>query len=216
MARSLFKKSPATVAAKIVIGEAPYLGRAMAEWAEREPDLCLTAIELKQNASRDFDFAPLADCDPKQATAFIAFGDQFLNLRRQELFAKMKNLGFALPPLIDRQAIVANDAAIAENVWIAKGAIIGAGVKIGIGSSIGTAAVIAPDCHIGEYAMIHDGARLGTGCKLGMFGTVGGQTILADHAEFAAFSRIVKAGVYKGTHKNAVFFEDRFEATILP
>jgi acetyltransferase-like isoleucine patch superfamily enzyme len=201
---------------KLIIGAEPWLDWARAEWADCAPDINPIPVALTQDAGRNLDFAPLAQHDPKTVTAFIAFGDQFLNLRRQELFMKLKELGYAMPPLIDKQALVAGDAGIGENSWIRKGAILGSGVRAGIGTHIGIASVIESGCNLGENVSVHGGARIGTGCKLGMFATVGANVTLLEGTQLAPFSRITKPGLYQGQYREAVFIEERFSAAILP
>jgi hypothetical protein len=216
MAKSRSKKSsPPQTTTKLIVGVQPWLAWALAEWKENAPKMRLIPLELKQDAAFNFDFASFDAYKSRTLTAFAAFGDAFLNLKRHELYMKLKTRGFALPPLVDKDALVTEGVTIGENAWIRKGAVIGAGTKIGIGAHMGIAAMAPAGCILGEHVTLHDGARLGNHCRLGMFTTIGGQVTLADSTELAAFSRLVKPGVYRGVHKEAVFFEERFEAMIL-
>jgi UDP-3-O-[3-hydroxymyristoyl] glucosamine N-acyltransferase len=200
---------------KIIVGTQPWVGWAAAEWAAAAPDTRLVTLELQPNEHHHFDFASLEKYDPRTTTAFVACDDEFLTLHRKRLIEGLKKLGFALPSLIDRQALIAGDVEIPDNAWLRKGVIIGAGVRLETGVFADLGALINSASTISAYATLREGASLGAQCKIGARATIGAGVRLEKDTEVSAQSRLLKPGVYKGKYAEIVFIEDRFEAAII-
>jgi len=202
-------------ASKIIVGAEPWIGWAVAEWASAAPHIPTVAVPLAQNQSYIFDFSPLENFTGKRATGFVAFGDALLNLRRKELIEKMKALGFALPPLIDPEALIATDIVVPENAWIRKGVVIATGVTIGPGLYADIGTQINSGSRLGATVTLGENVRIATGCSLGDGVTIGADVRLQPNTQISSSSRITKPGAYQGTYAATVFIEEQFDATIL-
>ena len=165
---------------KYVIGNGLLLEWAMASWAEVAPDQKLHAIDVGQDGDYRFDLCSLAELSPHDATAFVAWGPQFLNFRRLELMGELKARGFRMPPLICRGAIVAASATLGENCAVGAAAVVGTGCKVGFNSYIGAVALVGSGAHLGSSVWVADGAQIGTGARIGTNSMLGRGVILSD------------------------------------
>lgn len=92
--------------------------------------------------------------------AFICIGiNQDINLRNM-LYRKIKEIGFRIPTLIHRQAIVSPYVKIGEGTCVMAGAVINPDAEIGNNSIINTDALIEHDCIVGDNVFISPGAIL--------------------------------------------------------
>lgn len=165
---------------KYIVGAGPLLQWVLAAWAEAEPATTLHAIDVGQDRDYRFDLGGLGDRAAAEATAFVAWGPQFLNFRRLELMGEMKARGFRLPPLVCRGATVAASASIAENCMVGAGTVIGETVKLGFNSQVGSRCLIGHGTKIGTSAWIADGVQVGSGCSIGANSTLGAGVSLAE------------------------------------
>lgn len=165
---------------KYVIGHGALLDWAMASWTEVTPEQALEAIDVGQDGNYRFDLSALANVSPKDATAFVAWGPQFLNFRRLELMGELKTRGFKMPALVCRGALVAASATLGENCAIGAAAVVGTSCKIGFNSVVGAAALIGNGVHLGPSVWIADGAQIGSGARVGANSMLGRGVILND------------------------------------
>lgn len=80
--------------------------------------------------------------------------------RRKSLYQRLKEIGFALPPIIDCSSVVGYETELQEGVFIGKRAVINCRVQVGPCSIINTGAIIEHDCRIGSFSHISPGATL--------------------------------------------------------
>jgi carbonic anhydrase/acetyltransferase-like protein (isoleucine patch superfamily) len=184
------------VSSKYVVGVGRLLDWAILAWAELDPALELRKVVLPQDKSHAFDFSELQALQSEDATAFVALGNDFLNFQRFELMGMMKSLGFKMPPLVCRGAVVAVSAQVGENSWIGSGAlvsmdanigfncVVGAGANIGSGAKVGNSAWLAPGVMVGAASrvgahsilgmgvLVQDGVQVGKQCVLEMPGSI--------------------------------------------
>lgn len=165
---------------KFVIGGGAILDWAMAAWAEAVPEVELHPVVLSQNASYLFDLSAVDSLAPADASAFVAYDDQFLNFRRFELMGQCKARGFSMPALISRGTHISSSATIAENVLVHPGAIIGWGCQIDFNAVIGAGAIIGNGARIGSSAWIAPGVVVGHHAKIGANTTLGHGVIIGD------------------------------------
>jgi len=137
-----------------VIGSGAALDAALAAWREVEPELELIPVPICQDAAYAFDLSALDGLATDGASAFAAYDDQFLNIRRFELMGKLKERGFCMPALVCKGAFVANTAILGENVMIGAGAIIGHATQVGFNTVIGSGANLGAMSRIGSSAWI--------------------------------------------------------------
>jgi UDP-3-O-[3-hydroxymyristoyl] glucosamine N-acyltransferase len=152
---------------KYVVGAGPELDWAMAAWAEVDPTIELRRVALQQDPSYAFDMSVLDEMSLDGSTAFAALGAQFLNFRRFELMAQVKSMGFKMPPLVCRGAVVAASAKLGENSFIGAGALVGVGADIGFNCVVGAGAQIGAGTKLGPSVWLAPGVLLGPGCSVG-------------------------------------------------
>ncbi|MBU3181557.1 acetyltransferase [Clostridium psychrophilum] len=106
--------------------------------------------------------------------AFVCIGAlQNMGLR-DKIFNKLKAIGFNIPVLIHKDAIVSSYACISFGTCVMPGAIINSGACIGENCIVNTGAVIEHDCklqrntHISSKACIAGGVSVGHDTNIGM------------------------------------------------
>jgi serine acetyltransferase len=177
---------------KYVIGRGRELQRALAAWRELAPDTELLAVDMDVEGSR----ATLDNIDPLEATAFVAADAYFLNFHRLELMGGVRARGIAMPPLVERGAIVGADVKILDNTWIGAGAVIQPGCRIGFNVVIGPGAIVGGGAEIGQSAFVDAGVTVGHGAKIGSKATLGLGVAIGHGVEIGALCVIDKAGRY--------------------
>lgn len=98
--------------------------------------------------------------------AFITLGSVGSPQKRRGLYKLVKNIGYAIPAVIDKSAILADSVSIGEGSYIGKGAILNSNVTVGDMAIINTGAVIDHDCSIGDFAHIATGASMSGGVTI--------------------------------------------------
>ena len=199
---------------KFVIGSGAALDAALAAWREAEPETNLVPVPLCQDAAYAFDLSVLDGLASADASAFAAYDDQFLNLRRFELMAKLKERGFCMPALVCAGTIVAGTATLGENAMVGAGAIIGHGVQIGFNTVIGSGANIGSASKVGNSTWIDAGVLVGRGAKIGGNVTLGSGVIIGDAVEVGKFCVIDVAGKITKNIAAKTFLHCTFDAPI--
>lgn len=180
---------------KWIVGAEPFLGAAQAAWRALAPDTPIVALAVGQDAAYAFDLSGLeAMSADAGASAFVAFGPQFLNLRRFELMGLLKERGLSLPPLVTSGAMLVDGVRPGENSWIGAGAILGAGTRVGFNCFVGAGVLIGEGGVLGNSCWIEAGAVLGRGCKVGANAIIGRGVILDDGAEVGRGSVLTVPG----------------------
>jgi len=85
---------------------------------------------------------------------FITVGSLVDSAARRRIALQLKTIGFDFPVIIDRSAVVSNNAIIGRGTFVGKGAIINAGVIIGENAIINTGAILEHDCKVGDFTHI--------------------------------------------------------------
>ena len=99
---------------------------------------------------------------------------------RDRLYKRVKKIGFQLPAIIDKTAILADDICIEEGSYVGKGAIVNAKSKIGKMCIINSGAVVEHETQIGDFSHVSVKAVL---C---------GNVTVADHVFVGANATIVQ------------------------
>ena len=73
---------------------------------------------------------------------------------REELYDRLKRIGFKFPVIIDPSSIIASNVNIGEGTFVGKGAVINANAKIGKICIINSKSLIEHDCEIGDFSHI--------------------------------------------------------------
>ena len=99
--------------------------------------------------------------------AFITMGSVGDIKLRKNLYNMALEVGFQLPNIIDKTAIVSEYAKIGQGNFIGKGAIINAEASIGNNCIINTGAVVEHDCIVGDFCHIAPSATLSGSVNVG-------------------------------------------------
>ena len=99
--------------------------------------------------------------------AFVCVGAISNQLIRNKIYSKLKNIGFDIPILIHKNAIVSSYAEVGKGTCVMAGSIINAGSCIGKNCIINTGSVIEHDCTIGDNTHISPNVSLGGGTQIG-------------------------------------------------
>jgi acetyltransferase-like isoleucine patch superfamily enzyme len=158
---------------KIVLGKEPWLSIALEDWRTIDPLVELKPIDIRLDKNFLFELPVLDNYLPDDFTVFVAWGPEFLNFQRLELFGEFKKRGFKMPPLIHPTSQVSSSAVIQENVWlhaftyVGKNAVVEFNSTISIAAIIGSNVCIHRNAWIGRGVSIHDGAQIGGNTFLG-------------------------------------------------
>lgn len=96
-------------------------------------------------------------------TALIGVGGTRDNTARQQVFERVRDLGFELPVLIHPAATVSGVARLGAGTVVLAGAIVGPGAVLGDDVIVNTGAIVEHDCRIGDHVHIATGALLAGG-----------------------------------------------------
>lgn len=97
---------------------------------------------------------------------------------RENIYARLKSIGFILPAIIDSSASVSVNAVIGEGTFIGKNSSVNSGSHIGIMSIINTGSIIEHDNFIGDYVHVSVGSvvcgnvTIGRGAFIGANSTI--------------------------------------------
>ena len=199
---------------KYVVGAGVALERAVAAWQEALPEVQVRPVALTQDAAYAFDLSVLDALVRKDATAFVVWGVQFLNLRRFELMAALKARGLRMPPFIHRSAVVPRSAQVGENCWIGAGALLGEDVRLGYNSVVGAGANLDAGCEIGHSAWLAGGVQLGEGVRLGAHATLGAGVVVAEGVQIGQFCVLDKPGLWRRDLPARTFVQPGFDTPI--
>ncbi len=105
--------------------------------------------------------------------AFICIGFLQNGNLRNRLYKKLKQIGYNLPNVIDKTAILASNVLLGEGNYIGKKVVINANSKIGNMCIINTGAIIEHDCLIDDFSHISVGTILCGNVSVGCESFVG-------------------------------------------
>lgn len=141
--------------------------------------------------------------------AFVSLGNVNLTTKREELYNKLKSIGFNLPVIASNSANISKHTEINEGTLIGKNVVINPGVKIGKNCIINTGAIIEHDCviednvHIAPGAILSGGVTVGDNCLIGTGARVIQSININKNTLIAAGSTVTKhineSGIYAGS-----------------
>ncbi|WPC41034.1 acetyltransferase [Clostridium sp. JS66] len=99
--------------------------------------------------------------------AFIGLGALENIDIRNFIYTKLKNIGFKLPILIHKNAVVSPYTEIGEGTCVMAGTVINPGTVVGRNCIINTGSVIEHDCNIGYNSHISPNASIAGGVTIG-------------------------------------------------
>lgn len=92
--------------------------------------------------------------------AFVTVGFMGQGAIREQLYQRLKDVGYRLPNIIDDTAVVSGSAELADGIFIGKKAVINANVKIDRMCIVNTGAIVEHDCMIKAFSHISVGSVL--------------------------------------------------------
>ena len=105
--------------------------------------------------------------------AFIAVGFLGKSNLREQLYDRLKNIGFGIPIIIDDTATVARNVTIGEGTYIGKGSVINTDAYIGKMCIVNTGVIIEHESRINDYTHVAVGAVLCGGVQVGRMSLIG-------------------------------------------
>ncbi|MGE5628573.1 MAG: acetyltransferase [Solirubrobacterales bacterium] len=111
--------------------------------------------------------------------AFISIGSINDFEKRNKIFKMIKSIGFKIPVLIHKSAIVSQFSSIEEGTCIMAGAVINPGTIIGENCIINTGSVVEHDCMVGNNTHISPNASIAGNVAIGCNTHIGiGSTVI--------------------------------------
>jgi len=104
---------------------------------------------------------------PSEILLVNGLGSVGLPVNRQQLFVKIKTMGYDFATVVHPSAVVASDVILGEGAQVMAGAIIQPGCRIGVNSIINTRASVDHDCIIGAHVHISPGVTMSGGVTVG-------------------------------------------------
>ena len=95
--------------------------------------------------------------------AFVTVGYMGKSKLRDVLYKQLKKIGFFIPSIIDRTAVLAKDIMIGEGTFIGKNCVVNSASQIGKMCILNTGAIIEHENWIGDFTHISSG--LGQGIR---------------------------------------------------
>ena len=105
--------------------------------------------------------------------AFVTVGYLGKGDIRNRLYLQLKKIGFNIPTIVDRTAVIAADVTLGEGTFVGKGAVVNSVTEIGKMCIINTSAIIEHDCKIGDFSHISVGSALCGSVQVGKESFIG-------------------------------------------
>lgn len=145
-------------------------------------------IDIREKIGEEINHIKIIDCDDnlniyrkEVSNAFIAIGSIGNVNIRKEIFGKLKKLEFNLPFIIDKNAIISENATIGCGTFIGKGVIVNSGASIGENCIINSGAIIEHDCKIGDFVHIAPGSTVCGGVKIKDNSHIGAGSVILQY-----------------------------------
>lgn len=118
--------------------------------------------------------------------AFVTIGFMGHGNIRNQLYERLRYIGYTVPNIIDGTAVVSKCAELEDGIFVGKNAVINADARIGKMCIINSGAVVEHDCEIGMFSHIAVGSVLCGGVL------VGEQTLIGANATVIQEKKIGK------------------------
>ncbi|MCR4861358.1 MAG: acetyltransferase [Ruminococcus sp.] len=115
--------------------------------------------------------------------AFITVGSIKSTKLRRILFDKAIKLGFNMPNIIDKSAVVSKFSKLGKGIFIGKCAVVNADSTIGDAAIINTSSVIEHECTIGSFTHVSVGSKLCGNVKVGNDSLIGAGSVVIQGVE---------------------------------
>src|SRR5690625_2724902 len=115
--------------------------------------------------------------------AFITLGSIGDTSLRVKLFKNLEKIGFLIPNIIDKTAVVSKRTNIENGIFVGKKTIINAGTSVQKGSIINTGSIIEHDNEIGEFSHIAPGVVLCGDVVIGQNTHIGARAVIRQQVK---------------------------------
>lgn len=135
----------------------------------------------------------------KKGIKYLAMGIGYLgkiNIR-ERIYTYAKDIGYQFPVIIDKTAIVSENATINEGTFVGKGVIVNVEAKIGKMCIINTGAIIEHECRVGDFTHIAVGAVLCGQVTIGDRCLIGANATVIQQQEVKSMKIIPAGGVVR-------------------
>lgn len=99
--------------------------------------------------------------------AFVSIGFLGYGSIRNRIYKQLKEIGYIVPDIVDKTAIVSQNAVLEDGIFVGKGAVINANARIGKMCIVNTGAIVEHDCAIGAFSHVAVGSVLCGGVSVG-------------------------------------------------
>lgn len=118
--------------------------------------------------------------------AVVAVGLIKVSYVRNRVYAMLKELGFRLPSIISKNAIIQEDVIIGDGTCVLNNALINAGTKIGECCIIGPGAIVEHHCNVGDFVTCATGSIFAAGSTIGNNSILSIGAIVVSHKEICS------------------------------
>ncbi len=108
--------------------------------------------------------------------AFVTIGFMGHGIVRNRLYQRLKDIGYIIPNIIDRTAVLSENVKLEEGIFVGKKAVINANAVIKKMCIINTGAIVEHDCRINSFSHIAVGTVLCGGVLVGEQTFIGANT----------------------------------------
>lgn len=115
----------------------------------------------------------------KNCSAVIGIGGVEISKKRKEIYKMLKDMGFELPVIISKDAIISEEVSIEEGTVILEDAIINVGSKIGKCVIVNNGAIVERDCIINDFAHLTPMTRISSCVNIGNNAFIGSGAIIS-------------------------------------
>lgn len=112
--------------------------------------------------------------------AIVTIGFMGKSSIRNTIYNELKKIGYKLPVVIDKTAIIADNVSIDEGTFVGKGSIINANSQIGKMCIINSKALIEHDSYVGDFSHIAVSACLCGEVKVGIESFIGANSTIVQ------------------------------------
>jgi sugar O-acyltransferase (sialic acid O-acetyltransferase NeuD family) len=155
-------------------------------------------VDQEENIGESVLGVPIIGCDEDLPRLFReGFNEAFVTVGsvgnpqlRIKLFNTLEKIGFMIPNIVDRSALVSDYVEINKGVFVGKNTVVNAGTTIHNGAIINTAAVIEHDCIIEEFSHVAPGALLCGEVHVGKSTHIGAKSVIRQQIKIGSNSII--------------------------
>jgi len=113
--------------------------------------------------------------------AFVTIGFMGHGNVRNQLYKRLKDIGYIIPTIIDTTAVVSENAVLEDGIFVGKKAVINSNVTIGKMCIVNTGAIVEHDCVIAGFSHIAVSSVLCGGVLIGEQTLIGANaTVIQD------------------------------------